>query len=174
MTDIFCRLNDDLKLEVLSFFSAYDCVSEELYDTQQIHEISKGYTLTKLDGECKKTHSIKNIAGQTICSTTNLCYIVPDWYRVIENEYDTIIDIDEDNVDNGEFEIIHKYKNYENYIFYFKYIKNSYYHSNMWQISTGYENLPTIFVNVDDLIDILEWLDVDENEIKKTLEKYKK
>ena len=195
MGEILALLSDDLKLEVLSFFSEYE-VCKEIQDSK--------YDKTMI-------HSIKNIDGHIVCYTENfypcnkitLYYpknekpkdnlniklIMEDdedeyemWFK--EYPYDAIIE-DDPTVDRTySFDIIHRYDCNNPYgkmtdieLFTVKYLKKSLYHSNnIWVINSTYDygkKRGEIFVNDDELTNIMKQLEVGDDIIKETLEKCK-
>lgn len=194
MAKIFDLLSDNLKLEVLSFFSEYK-VCKEIQDSK--------YDKTMI-------YSIKNITGHVVCYKEDyyLCnkmtFYIPknkkpkdninvkliiegeneedDEYEFWFEEYPYDAIIEEGELDS--FDIIHRYDCNDPYgktsdieLFTVKYLKKSLYHSNMWVIITTYDYKDicgTIFVNDDDLANIMKQLEVKDDIIKKTIEEYKK
>ena len=158
MSEILARLPDELKLDVLSFFSTYD--------------------VDKLKTNCDKNISIKNMTGQIVCYRDNEGFYNDD------SEYEIIIEDEKMYNPKSEncFNICHIVYDHlrgriNDDLFTVKYLKNTYHHSNMWMISgdDGFEfEYGTMFVNDDNLIDIMKQLEVKDDVIKETLEKYKK
>jgi hypothetical protein len=171
MTDIFCRLNDDLKLEVLSFFSAY---------------IIKEKIIEQLWGSEEEIYSITNIVDQEICYGINEDFGYDEQLEYLSHleptRHEYTIEINE-SIDLGENGFYIDIKTFIEYsikpvrlsdIFYVEYIQNSYFHSNMWRIISGEGvNGGIIFVNDNELTDIMKQLQFKDDVISETLKKYK-
>jgi hypothetical protein len=174
MADIFCRLNDDLKLEVLSFFSEYT-VEEKIIK----HGFSGNEFYSIFNFEKELCYGINEDFGYQCVGY----YVNP--FNPLRYNYSIEI---EESIEIGEtgFDIITEtfrdtisgpsgISNATSFIFYIEYLKKSYYHSDMWLLTSG-EGVEcgTIFVNDNNLIDIMEQLHFKDDVISETLEKYKK
>lgn len=173
MSEILALLPDELKFEVLSFFSGYKV------DT----DIAGSNISADIDEEF---YTISNIAKQVVCCGLNedgpIYGEIDDYelHTLDDYEFNTKVKDDPDNK-NGfcivitTFNIMESYRIDTSYLFSVKYLKNTYYHSNMWLIKGDGDDVlgGTIFVSDDDLTDIMKQLDIDNNIISETLEKYK-